>query len=72
MTEAEALDAIATMLGTAQEWYPASDFLDGIVGVINEVRPNVGTAAGEDYKQMFLTAMHREVLPAYDMTLDQH
>lgn len=66
MDDQQAIDIIATILGTSETWSGA-DFLELIANVIGEVRPHPG-GAFETYRADFLAATGREVVARYDAT----
>jgi hypothetical protein len=70
LRDREALDAIATRLGTSAEWSGAADFLEDIANIIGETeRPHPGGAA-DTYLQDFAQATGRTCPGAYDCTED--
>lgn len=64
-----ALDAIATLLGTAERWNVED--LETIADVVGKVRPHPGSGApAKSYANVFNTSMGRDVPRAYDRTPD--
>ncbi len=70
MTDQDAVDAIATILGTPEDWDGAADFLESIADVIGAVRPHPGQVQNYDYRTAFKTATGRDVPERYDATPD--
>lgn len=67
-TDQEALDAIATLLGTAEEW--DSEMLELIANLVGATeRPHPGDSE-KTYRRDFLEATGRRVEAAYDSTPD--
>lgn len=65
MTDEQAIDAIATLLGTAPEWESPADYLETIANVIGQVRPHPGDKDPLEYAREFRAATNRDVIPAY-------
>jgi hypothetical protein len=68
-TDQQAVDAVATLLGTSAEWDDAADFLDDIANIVGQVRPHPGDAAAT-YRNDFRKATGREVPIGWDFTDD--
>ena len=60
-----AIDKIATLLGTADDWRGA-DFLEMIADVIGIVRPHPGESDGEQYVVRFIDKTYRNIHPDFD------
>jgi hypothetical protein len=65
----QALDAIATLLGTSADWSPGSEFLEDIANIIGSVRPHPGDSA-DTYRSNFHAATGRNVPAKWDFTPD--
>lgn len=68
-TDTDAVDAIATYLGTSPEWSGA-DALDTIADVLGSVRPSVGMDPAE-FRRAFRAATGRAVPASFDMAEDE-
>lgn len=52
LEDRDAIDAIATLLGTSSQWSSAADYLEDIANIIGKVRPHPGDNA-DTYAQTF-------------------
>ena len=64
--DTDVVDAIATYLGTSQEWSGA-ECLEVIAELIATVRPHPGDIDDEDYPDAFAAATGRSIREGYDM-----
>jgi len=60
-----AIDKIATLLGTSDDWKGA-DYLEMIAGIVGSVRPHPGNLDGNAYAEVFRQVTGREVNAKYD------
>ena len=65
-TDTYVVDALATMLGTADEWRSAADYLEAIADLVGQVRPHPGASDGAVYAVCFRQATGRDVVAAFD------
>jgi len=69
LSDRDAVDALATLLGTAPDWDGAADFLSDIATILSRTsRPSVDTDP-DDFRREFLKATGRPVVNAFDGSL---